>query len=68
MTPTPLHLEDLEEIEREGVPGLVEVLREGASTAFGTPCGTPQGGIGTTPLPPSGETALQRSRRGKAGK
>ncbi len=28
MNPTPPHLKALEEIEREGVPGLVEVLRE----------------------------------------
>ena len=28
MSPTPPHLKALEEIEREGVPGLVEVLRE----------------------------------------
>lgn len=28
MTYVPLHLKALEEIEREGIPGLVEVLRE----------------------------------------
>jgi hypothetical protein len=28
MRPTPPHLKSLEEIERQGVPGLVEVLRE----------------------------------------
>ncbi len=28
MSDTPLHLKALEEIEREGIPGLVEVLRE----------------------------------------
>lgn len=28
MSPTPPHLKALEEIEREGIPGLVEVLRE----------------------------------------
>ncbi len=28
MTDTPPHLKALEEIEREGIPGLVEVLRE----------------------------------------
>ena len=28
MTVTPLQLQALEEIEREGLPGLVEVLRE----------------------------------------
>jgi len=28
MTPTPPHLKALEEIERDGIPGLVEVLRE----------------------------------------
>jgi hypothetical protein len=28
MSPAPEHLKALEEIEREGIPGLVEVLRE----------------------------------------
>src|SRR5215212_4169340 len=28
MTPTPPHLKALEEIERDGLPGLLEVLRE----------------------------------------
>jgi len=28
MSPTPPHLQSLEEIERDGIPGLVEVLRE----------------------------------------
>ncbi len=28
MSPTPSHLKALEEIERNGVPGLVEVLQE----------------------------------------
>lgn len=28
MNSTPPHLKTLEEIEREGIPGLVEVLRE----------------------------------------
>ncbi len=28
MSPTPPHLQALEEIERDGIPGLVEVLRE----------------------------------------
>ncbi len=28
MSPTPSHLKPLEEIEKEGIPGLVEVLRE----------------------------------------
>ncbi len=28
MSTTPEHLKTLEEIEREGIPGLVEVLRE----------------------------------------
>ena len=28
MSPTPLHLEALEEIEQAGIPGLLEVLRE----------------------------------------
>ena len=33
MKDTPPHLEALEEIEREGLPGLVEVLREGGTDA-----------------------------------
>jgi len=28
MSPTPPHLQALEEIEKAGIPGLVEVLRE----------------------------------------
>ena len=28
MSPTPLHLMTLEEIERQAIPGLVKVLRE----------------------------------------
>lgn len=33
MSPPPPHLETLEEIERDGIPGLIEVLREGGIDA-----------------------------------
>ncbi len=39
MNPTSPHLKALDEIEKTGVPGLLEVFRKGASTLSGTPSG-----------------------------
>lgn len=63
MKGTPPHLKALEEIEHEGISGLVEVLREegvdGVRHAFS---GTRPAGTATTLLPPGAtEPRLSRS-------
>jgi hypothetical protein len=67
MSPTPPHLQDLEEIERAGIPGLVEVLREegidGVRYALWDATGWHRD---FSPLP--GATGLPSSRSGSVGR
>lgn len=67
MKGTPPHLKALEEIESNGVPGLVEVLREEGVDAVRYILWDATGWPATILLPP-GVTELQRSRSGRAGR
>jgi hypothetical protein len=48
MRDTPSHLKSLEEVEKTGIPGLVEVLRQEGIDAISMPCGTRPDCLGTT--------------------
>ena len=51
MSSIPEHLKNLEEIEREGISGLVEVFREEGIEAVRYALWTRPAGVGITPLP-----------------
>ncbi len=64
MKDTPPHLKALEEIEKEAIPGLVEVLREEGIDAVRYVLRDATGWHRDYSLPPLGEIEQRRSRRG----